>query len=85
VFRGNPFEGEFTVNEEAKAWPVFCQHSSDGCPMNDIPFSVKAISKMVKTRAEQAGYLRNLFSGHSLRAGMATSFVINALEQNGGM
>ncbi|ELR21179.1 uncharacterized protein ACA1_285180 [Acanthamoeba castellanii str. Neff] len=76
-------KGEFEVKEHTKQWPVFCQHLSNGYLMNEIALSHKAILAMVKTRAEQAGYKRDLFSGHSLCAGMATSFIISALERNG--
>lgn len=77
--------GEFTIRDETKEWPVFCQHTPEGYPMDTIALSRSAISRMVSSRAEDAGYPQKLFSSHSLRAGMATSFVLGCLKKKGGM
>lgn len=41
--------------------------------INDQRLSKDAVSIIIKDRAEKAGYNRHAYSGHSLRAGLATS------------
>jgi hypothetical protein len=84
IFSGDPFMDDFTVHDHVKQWPVFCHYTSFGWPANELPFLKCSMSTMVAERAEQAGYPHGTFSIHSLRAGMATSFVLRAVQKNQG-
>ena len=63
--------GCFSV-EARDARPLFCGMSKAG-RLSGIALSDKAVARLVKTAAEAAGLDPDKYSGHSLRAGLATA------------
>ena len=58
--------------EGRSALPLFCRMSKAG-RLSGIALSDKAVARLVKTAAEAAGLDPERYSGHSLRAGLATA------------
>ena len=58
--------------EARGARPLFCGMSKAG-RLSGIALSDKAVARLVKTAAEAAGLDADKYSGHSLRAGLATA------------
>ncbi len=66
--------------EARQARPLFCGMSKAG-RLSGIELSDKAVARLVKSAAEAAGLDATQYSGHSLRAGLATA----AGEQGAGL